>query len=201
LKLSIVEAFVSEVTTLLHRIHAGDTDAIQDLGPLVYDELRRMASMRMVEEKAGHTLQPTALVHEAWLRAFENPPPGMFDGKRQFHSAIALMMRRILVEIARKKSAVRHGGDFQRAELRDDMRWSTDVTDELLMVHEALDELAQVDAEAAEIVNLHYFAGIPLPDAADTLQMSRATAYRLWAFARVFLRRKLESSPGKLEQF
>lgn len=191
---------MSEVTTLLLRIGAGDKLAADSLLPLVYDRLRQMARQRMQRERPDHTLAPTALVHEAWLRVFESSSGQIPAGRREFYSAFSLAMRRVLVDLARRKMSVRRGGTFQRQSFSELAAGPQPNPPELLLVHEALNELESLDRVAAELVNLHYFGGISLTDAAESLSMSRATAYRVWTFARTFLRSRIESSPGQFHQ-
>ncbi len=191
---------MSEVTALLLRIGAGDTCAADSLLPLVYDRLRQMARQRMQHERPDHTLAPTALVHEAWLRVFDGPSQNLPAGRREFYSAFSLAMRRVLVDLARRKLSARRGGRLQRQQISELVDDTEQNTPELLLVHEALEELESIDKVAAELVNLHYFGGISLTDAAESLNLSRATAYRVWTFAKTFLRSRIESSPGQFHR-
>lgn len=178
-----------DVTFILQRIEQGDPAASAQLLPLVYEELRRLAAAKMARESPGHTLQPTALVHEAWLRLGGDAQP-TWANRAHFFAAAAESMRRILIDQARRKRAVRHGGDLEAV--------STDSTGfdlaapggddrELLLVNDALDALAQHDARKAELVKLKYFAGLTLEEAAETLGVNHRTAKRDWAYARAWL--------------
>ena len=176
---------MSDVTQILSAINQGDRQAAGRLLPLVYDELRQLAAHRLAAEAPGQTLQPTALVHEAYLRLVGGQ---QFDGRGHFYAAAAEAMRRILVDNARRKQAVKHGGERQRVELD-----GLDVAvrpppDEIIALDEALTRLAAVDPEAAQVVQLHFFAGLSIEQAAEALGVSRATAYRHWSFARAWLR-------------
>ena len=178
---------MSDVTRLIEAIQQGDPKAADELLPLVYEELRKLAASRMANEAAGHTLQPTALVHEAWLRLAGNNGNGQFANRAHFFAAAAEAMRRILIERARKKSARKRGRDWQRIDL-DTVEIASDADEDiLLMVDESLERLAKEDAKAAEIVKLRFFAGLTLEEAGDSLGFSERTAKRYWAFARAWL--------------
>jgi RNA polymerase sigma factor (TIGR02999 family) len=166
----------------------GERQAGEDLIPLVYEELHRLAAHQMANERPGHTLQATALVHEAYLRLVGSGP-NEWKSRRHFFGAAAEAMRRILVESARRKLAVRRGGDRQRVELRESaLAFQTTVTDvDILAIHEALDDLAEVDAVAAELVKLRFFVGLTHAQAAELLDLSRSAADRAWIFARAWL--------------
>ncbi len=179
---------MSDVTRILEAIGRGDPCAAEQLFPLVYEELRRMAAAQMARERPGHTLDPTALVHEAYLRLVGDPS---FANRRHFFAAAANAMRRILVENARRKRRLRHGGEHNRVELPDDLAAPDHGGDDVLAIHEALEQLAQQDATTAELVQLHYFAGLTVEQAAELLDLSPRTAYRNWAFARAWLYRRL----------
>jgi RNA polymerase sigma factor (TIGR02999 family) len=182
---------MSEVTQLLAAIREGDAHATAELLPLVYEELRRLARARMAGERGDHTLQPTALVHEAYLRLVGNAD-ARWDNRGHFFAAAAEAMRRILVENARCKGRARHGGQMNRVEL-DDFPLQVNVPDEeLLAVHDALEGLARTDAQAAEVVKLHFFLGLSMDEAADLLGISPRTAYRNWSFARAWLYQHLD---------
>jgi RNA polymerase sigma factor (TIGR02999 family) len=159
--------------------------------PLVYDELRKLAAARLAGERPGQTLDATALVHEAYLRLVPATPQAAFNGRGHFFGAAAEAMRRILVESARRKARLKRGGDGHRVELQDDLPAPAAPIEDVLAVNDALDQLAERDATAAELVKLHYFAGFTLEQAADLLGVSHRTAYRTWAFARAWLFRKL----------
>lgn len=179
---------MSEVTQLLVAIGRGDQQATSELLPLVYDQLRRLARSHMANERKEHTLQATALVHEAYLRLIGSADPG-WDGRGHFFAAAAEAMRRILIEHARSKKALKRGGQYQRVDLDDfpPIVLPCDNVDDLLALDEALDRLAQEDPAKAELVKLLYFAGLNLDEAAAAQGISRTTAYRHWQFARAWL--------------
>jgi RNA polymerase sigma factor (TIGR02999 family) len=182
---------MSEVTRILSALERGEAQAAEELLPLVYDELRRLAQWQMSCEAPGQTLQATALVHEAWLWLVGNGDSS-WDNRRHFFAAAAEAMRRILIDIARRKQAARHGGGLHRTEL-DDLQLAADTPDEeLLAVHEALDALANHDARKAELVKLRYFVGLTLEEAASVLGLSERTAKRDWAYARAWLFREID---------
>jgi RNA polymerase sigma factor (TIGR02999 family) len=180
-----------EITHILNAAAQGDPKAAADLLPLVYDELRQLAAARMAAEAPGHTLNPTALVHEAYLRLVGNLH---FDGRGHFFAAAAEAMRRVLVESARRKKLPKHGGGRRRVELEAAHR-ILESSDDLLLLDDALGRLAAEDATAAEIVNLRLFAGLSVEESADALGLARATAYRHWTFARAWLRCELGDEP------
>jgi RNA polymerase sigma factor (TIGR02999 family) len=182
---------MNEVTRVLSAIEAGDPQAAEQLLPLVYDELRRLAARRLAAEGPGHTLQPTALVHEAYLKLVGADPQQPWNGRVHFFAAAAEAMRRILIDHARRKHRARRGGGKKRVELGDidDIEMVTErgEADELLALDEALTQLAVADPRRADLVRLRYFAGLTLEQAAELLGISRATADRHWAFARAWL--------------
>jgi RNA polymerase sigma factor (TIGR02999 family) len=179
---------MSEVTRLLDEVQRGDRRAAAELLPLVYDELRKLAAARMAAESAGHSLQATALVHEAYLRLVGPADAARWDNRGHFFAAAAEAMRRILVDAARRKQTEKHGGRRRRIALTD-VPASPEVMDEqLLALDAALTRLADEDAVAARVVELRHFAGLSIEDAAATLGLSRATAYRHWTYARAWLR-------------
>ena len=182
---------MNEVTRVLSAIEAGDPQAAEQLLPLVYDELRRLAARRLADEGPGHTLQPTALVHEAYLKLVGADPQQPWNGRVHFFAAAAEAMRRILIDHARRKHRARRGGGKKRVELSDmddiEMVTGSGQADELLALDEALTQLAVADPRRAELVRLRYFAGLTLEQAAELLGISRATADRHWAFARAWL--------------
>jgi RNA polymerase sigma factor (TIGR02999 family) len=178
---------MSDVTQLLSALGQGDPQAAGRLLPLVYDELRKLAAQRMAQEQPGQTLQPTALVHEAYLRLVGQGDPG-WQSRGHFFAAAAEAMRRILVENARRKQRHKHGGDLQRVELREDDLLDGTSSDGLLALDEALTRLTDEDATAAQVVKLRFYAGLSIEQAARALGLSRATAYRHWAYARAWLR-------------
>jgi RNA polymerase sigma factor (TIGR02999 family) len=174
------------VTLILNRAQAGDPNAAGELLPLVYDELRRLAAARMANEAAGHTLQPTALVHEAWLRLTGNTDQ-VWNGRGHFFAAAAEAMRRILVENARRKRRVKHGGEMRRVDFTTlDVAIATD-NDQLLALDEALEKLAVRDPLGAQLIKLRFFAGLPNVEAARLLGIPERTAKRTWAYARAWL--------------
>jgi RNA polymerase sigma factor (TIGR02999 family) len=192
---------MNDVTHLLSAIGQGDTKAADQLLPLVYDELRRLAARKLAQEKPGQTLQATALVHEAYLRLVGPAPVDAprWNGRNHFYAAAAEAMRRILVEDARRKHRLRRGGDRERMDL-DDLNLvapgaeGPDALD-LLALDEALGRLAGSDSQAAELVKLRYFAGLTIPEAAEALGVSPRTADALWAYARAWLLRALRDGP------
>ena len=183
---------MSEVTRILDRAQQGDPKAAEELLPLVYDELRRVAANKMGQEAPGQTLQPTALVHEAWLRLIGNEAP-RFENRAHFFAAAAEAMRRILVENARRKARLKRGGGVEFQELDESRIEMKAPSDEILAVHEALDQLAAQDAVAAQVVKLRYFVGLPIPEVAKALNIAPRTADRLWAFARVRLKQAIRA--------
>ena len=182
---------MSEVTRILSAIEQGEPHAAEQLLPLVYDELRRLAAQKLVHEKPGQTLQATALVHEAYLRLVDTEKVQHWNSRAHFYAAAAEAMRRILVERARSKQRLKRGGGAQRQELDDHLLVADDRVDELLAVHEALDELERHDPQAAALVKLRFFAGFEHQQAADMLGISRRVADRLWLLARTWLYRAL----------
>jgi RNA polymerase sigma factor (TIGR02999 family) len=181
-------AGMADVTQILAAIEAGEPRAAADLLPLVYDELRRLAAARLANEKAGHTLQPTALVHEAYVRLMGGPQPQDWDGRGHFFAAAAEAMRRILVESARRKLRERHGGGWKRLTLDDlDLAAEAAEDDELVALSEALDKLAAVNPRAADLVKLRFFAGLSGREAAGVLNISPRKADQVWAYARAWL--------------
>jgi RNA polymerase sigma factor (TIGR02999 family) len=183
---------VSDVTHILTAIEQGDPHAADKLLPLVYEELRKLAASRMANEAAGQTLQPTALVHEAWLRLVGKETP-KFANRAHFFSAAAEAMRRILIDNARRKRALRHGGGQQRVDVEHvDLVSPTD-DDQLLAVNDALDKLSAQNKSEAELVKLRYFVGMTLEEAADALAISARTADNYWAHARAWLFHELKA--------
>jgi RNA polymerase sigma factor (TIGR02999 family) len=180
---------MSDVTHIISAIERGDPRAAEELLPLVYDELRRLAADRLAREAPGQTLQATALVHEAYLRLVDRPDAREWNGRQHFFAAAAEAMRRILVDHARRKKSLKGGGGRGRAELREDAVAAPEASDEILAVDEALAALAAADPRAAELVKLRYFAGLSVDEAARALGMSPRSVDRLWAYARAWLRR------------
>jgi RNA polymerase sigma factor (TIGR02999 family) len=187
---------MSEVTRILSAIDQGDPHAAEQLLPLVYDELRKLAAQRLAQEKPGQTLQATALVHEAYLRLVDGDRAQRWNSRGHFFAAAAEAMRRILVEQARHKQRRKHGGGRRRVEL-DAGRLAYRSADEgLLAIHDALDRLAAEDPRAAELVKLRYFAGLSVEQAAEALGVPRSTAYAHWAYARASLQVLLDADAG-----
>jgi RNA polymerase sigma factor (TIGR02999 family) len=199
---------MSDVTHILNAIEQGDPDAANQLLPLVYDELRRLAAQQLAHETPGQTLQPTALVHEAYLRLVAggepSPPRGpSWRGLGHFFAAAAEAMRRILVDRARRKKRRKHGGDRRRVDLEahdqpvaSSPEERVALEEEVLALDEALPRLAEQDPLAAQVVRLHFFAGLSIEQSAEALGVSRATAYRQWAYARAWLRCALGEPPA-----
>ena len=185
---------MSEVTQLLDAVARGDPHAGAQLLPLVYEELRKLAAQQLAVEAPGQTLQPTALVHEAYLRLVGGRPEAHWNGRGHFFAAAAEAMRHILVDNARRKRRAKHGGGRHRVPLDDAVPVAPEAADDLLALDEALTRLAAEDPEAAQLVQLRYFAGLSVEQAAETLGMSRATAYRHWTFARAWLLNELAGS-------
>jgi RNA polymerase sigma factor (TIGR02999 family) len=181
---------MTDVTQILNAIEAGEQQAASRLLPLVYDELRKLASNHVAREKPGHTLDATALVHEAYLRLVGDQH---FDNRRHFFAAAAEAMRRILVENARRKARRKHGGGRQRQELHADLAAAAATDEEILALDAALAKLAQADPIKARLVELRYFAGLTGDQAAEMLGVSPSTADRHWVFARAWLRREMEA--------
>jgi RNA polymerase sigma factor (TIGR02999 family) len=184
---------VSEVTHILNRVQQGDAQAADELLPLVYEELRKLAAVRMAHEPPGQTLQATALVHEAWLR-LTGSAEVKWNGRGHFFAAAAEAMRRILVERARRKGRQRHGGQLQRIELEHVTLATDDSDDTVLAIHEALEQLTRESPQQAEIVKLRYFVGLEHGEIAEALGISEATVRRHWAYARSWLYAELKSS-------
>jgi RNA polymerase sigma factor (TIGR02999 family) len=178
---------MSDVTRILNAIESGDPRAAEQLLPLVYKELRTLAARWLAHEAPGQTLQPTALVHEAYVRLVDDGADREWDGRRHFFAAAAEAMRRILVENARRKHTAKRGGGWRRQDLDPDQFHAAAESDDLLALHEAMDRLAAADPQVAELVTLRYFAGLSLPQAAATLGTSLRTAERWWAYARAWL--------------
>jgi RNA polymerase sigma factor (TIGR02999 family) len=184
---------MTDVTQILQQIESGDPSAAEELLPLVYDELRKLAAARLAHERPGQTLQATALVHEAYLRLLG--PPGSerphWDGRKHFFAAAAEAMRRILIDQARAKGRHKRHGDFRRFDI-DAINVATNATpDQLLAINDALDKLAREDPAVFELVRLRYFAGLNVEEAAAALGISPATAYRHWNYARAWLHAEL----------
>jgi RNA polymerase sigma factor (TIGR02999 family) len=189
---------MSDVTRILSVIEQGDPSASEQLLPLVYEELRRLAAQRLSHEKPGQTLQATALVHEAYLRLVDNPQARHWHSRGHFFAAAAEAMRRILVEQARKKRSQKGGGELNRLRIPDVEIAAPEPSIDLLAVNETLEQFQQIDKVAAELVKLRYYAGLTIPQAAEALGISSSTADRYWAYARAWLHAELkkgEQSP------
>ena len=185
---------MSDVTHLLHAIEHGDAHAAGELLPLVYEELRKLAASRMVNEAPGQTLQPTALVHEAWLRLTGTEEKKVWNSRGHFFGAAAEAMRRILVDRARQKARIRHGGGLERVNLEDVTLATADSDETVLAINEALEKLARESPQKAEIVKLRYFVGMENREIAQALGTSLSTVERSWAFARSWLFRELKKN-------
>ncbi len=184
-----------EVTRILSAIEDGNRQAASQLLPLVYDELRRLAASKMSQEKSDQTLQPTALVHEAFLRLVGGEDRKNWDGRGHFFAAAAEAMRRILIDAARRRSAEKRGGKLQRCELlEEDAVLNVDDTETMLSLDEALTKLAATDASLAKLVELRYFTGLTIEETAEVLGVSPRTTKRNWAYARAWLRREMDDS-------
>jgi RNA polymerase sigma factor (TIGR02999 family) len=179
---------MSEITHILSAIEQGDPHAAEQLLPLVYDELRRLAAQKLAQEKPGQTLEATALVHEAYLRLVDVEQAQRWNSRGHFFAAAAEAMRRILIEQARGKARTKRGGDWQRVDFEELNVTSTITPDQLVALDDALTRLAVLDHIAGELVKLRYFAGLALDQAAAAVGVSTATAYRHWAYARAWLR-------------
>jgi RNA polymerase sigma factor (TIGR02999 family) len=183
---------MSEVTQILQRVEQGDRKAAEELLPLVYEELRRLAAAKMAHESPGQTLQATALVHEAWIR-LTGGEGTVWNSRAHFFGAAAEAMRRILLDRARKKGRVRHGGKLERVDLEQVTLATQDSDDVLVAVHEALEKLTIESPQEAEIVKLRYFGGLEHAEIAQALGLSETTVRRHWAYARCWLYAELKS--------
>jgi RNA polymerase sigma factor (TIGR02999 family) len=182
---------MNELTQILAAVENGDATAAEELLPLVYTELRRLAAQRMANEKPGQTLNPTALVHEAYVRLVDGEAPQHFDGRRHFFAAAAESMRRVLIDRARSKRSEKHGGGMRRVDF--DSLHVADVSrpEALLALDEALNELEQHDPQIAALVKLRFFAGLTHQESAEALSITRRAADRLWTLARAWLYRRM----------
>jgi RNA polymerase sigma factor (TIGR02999 family) len=185
---------MNEVTHILAGIEAGDPHAAAQLLPLVYEELRKLAAQKLAQEKPGQTLQATALVHEAYLRLVGGEPEQHWDNRGHFFAAAAEAMRRILVDTARSKDSLKRGAGRKRQPLDEASLVAPPVDEDILAVNEALDRLAAVDGEAAELVKLRFFAGFTAEQAAEVLGISARSADRIWTYARAFLLKQLKAA-------
>ena len=182
---------MSDVTCILSQIEQGDPRAAEKLLPLVYEDLRNLAAAKLAQEKPGQTLQATALVHEAYLRLVGKDNAQQWNSRGHFFSAAAEAMRRILIEVARKKGCEKRGGDWEQVKLEDLDLLNSVTPDQLLSIDEAIEGLTADNPDAAKVVRLKYFAGLTLEQAGEALGISIATAYRHWAYARAWLRCEL----------
>lgn len=182
---------LSELTEIIRAMDAGDPVAADKLLPLVYDELRKLAAAKIADEPAEQTLQATALVHEAYLRLVGDGHPLRWDSRGHFFAAAAEAMRRILVDSARRKMRLKRGGDKVRQDLEQVEIVAPEVREDLIALNEALDKLATTDGQAAQLVQLRYFAGMTLPEVSELMGISPRTADRLWAYARAWLHQEL----------
>lgn len=185
---------MSDFTQMLERARNGDAQAAEQLMPLVYEELRCLAAAKMAQETPGHTLQPTALVHEAWLRLGGDQQPN-WENRAHFFGAAAEAMRRILIDLARRKKQVRHGGGKERVDLNTEIPDSRDC-ELILRVHEVLDELASSDPIKAQVVKLRYFVGLENAEIASLLNISERTVQRAWNFSKAWLFAAIRKQPG-----
>lgn len=188
---------MSELTQILERVDRGDPEAVAGLFPLVYEELRRMAAQKMAHEASGHTLQPTALVHEAWIRLGGDESPA-FRNRAHFFGAAAEAMRRILIEHARRRRAAKRGAGAEVVDLDGlELAAASADDDQLLAVHEALEKFASVDPRKAELVKLRYFIGLDFADASAALGIAVPTAKQWWAYARAWLTVEMKSQGSR----
>lgn len=185
----------SDISLLLSALQQGESPKVEALWPLVYDQLQEMARAKLAQESAGQTLQATALVHEAYLRLVEAPVAQDWRSRKYFFAAAAEAMRRILIENARRKEALKRGGEWDRVQVSLSDLPEAGAAFSLLEIDEALTRLAAQDAQAAELVKLRYFTGLTLVDAAEMLEISERTGRRLWVYARSFLMEELSPEP------
>jgi RNA polymerase sigma factor (TIGR02999 family) len=189
---------MADISCLLSGIEQGDPHAAEQLLPLVYAELRKLAAQKLAQEKPGQTLQATALVHEAYLRLVDVPAAQHWNSRGHFFAAAAEAMRRILVDHARRKKAGKRGGDAARVEVDPAELAATEPDDKMIALDEALAELERLDHTKAQLVKLRYFAGLPIREAAEVLGISTATADRYWAYARAWLQRAMTDADSTL---
>ena len=184
---------MSDVTQILNAIEHGDPQAAEQLLPLVYDELRKLAAKKLAQEQPGLTLQATALVHEVYIRLVGNDPDKPWNSRGHFFAAAAESMRRILVDEARRRKAVKRGGQAGREELCESGLLTTEPREDVLAVSDALEKLADIDPDAANLVKLRYFVGLNMSEAAIAMGMSVRSAHDVWAYARSWLRREMHA--------
>ena len=186
---------MSDVTRLLSQLENGDSSSAEELLPLIYDELRKLAAARLKQEKPGQTIQATALVHDAYMRLVGSQQSRGWDSRGHFFAAAAEAMRRILIDRAREKRSQKRGGELKRQELADiAIEGGQNLTTDILALNEALERFEQKDPAKAKLVKLRYFAGLSIPQAAESLQISTSTADRHWAYARAWLHAELRKS-------
>jgi RNA polymerase sigma factor (TIGR02999 family) len=188
---------MTDVTHILSAIEQGEPQAAEQLLPLVYDELRKLAAQKMAREAPGQTLQATALVHEAYLRLVNVQKAQHWDSRGHFFAAAAEAMRRILVEGARRNRSLRQGGGFRQRDVDVDQLGQSKAVEDVLVIDEALGKLARENPAAAKLVELRYFAGLTLDEAASALNVAARTAYRYWAYARAWLHHEISSQPSE----
>lgn len=188
---------MADVTQILCQIESGDPAAAEKLLPLVYDELRKLAAARMAQESPDHTLQATALVHDAYIRLVDVEKAHQWDSRGHFFAAAAEAMRRILVENSRRKLSLRAGGQFRRREMELDGLRRRDPDEDVLRIDAAMEKLTSENPRVAELVKLRYFGGLTLDEAASTLKINVRTAHRYWVYARAWLRNAIESDSDK----
>jgi RNA polymerase sigma factor (TIGR02999 family) len=191
----MVTKSMNDVTRILCDVERGEAHAAEQLLPLVYDELRKLAAQKLAQERPGQTLQATALVHEAYLRLVDTKKAQRWESRGHFFAAAAEAMRRLLVENARRKGRLKRGGGQKRIELDDPRLEYSEPVDEILGIDEALEQLSAEDPQAAQLVKLRYFGGLSIEDAAELVGFSRSTAYEHWAYARAWLHRRLRGRP------
>jgi RNA polymerase sigma factor (TIGR02999 family) len=191
-----MSVLVPHLTGILQAIEEGDPQAAEQLLPLVYDELRQLAAAKLAHEKPGQTLQPTALVHEAYIRLVDKDKIQHWDSRGHFFAAAAEAMRRILIDQARRKRRPKHGGGRKRVDLNEALSFGEATNDDLLALDEVLDKLARAEPAKAELVKLHYFAGLSLEEAAQVLGIGHRTAKRHWAYARAWLYAAICDAPS-----
>jgi RNA polymerase sigma factor (TIGR02999 family) len=187
---------MADVTQILSAIERGDPHAAEQLLPLVYDELRKLAAVHLADEKPGQTLQPTALVHEAYIRLVGPVSDKQWEGRAHFFAAAAEAMRRILLDLARRKRRQKWGGGMARRDLDGLDPAAPEDPDDLLALDEALDRLAAADPQTAQLVRLRFYGGLPIPEVARILGVSPRTADRTWAYARAWLHQAVAGEPG-----
>jgi RNA polymerase sigma factor (TIGR02999 family) len=188
---------MADVTQILSQIEQGDPSACEQLLPLVYDELRKLAAAKLAQEKPGQTLQATALVHDAYLRMVDVEKAQHWDSRGHFFAAAAEAMRRILVDIARRKKRPKYGGNLQRVDLDAACTFAIEPSDDILALDEALERFATSEPKKADLVKLRFFAGMTIPEAADALGISHATAERYWTYARCWLFSELDEDAAE----